>query len=202
MSNHSTKRRTQPNVQAATKRNSRRPAAGAAGFTLVEMLTVMAVIAILAVVAMFSTRQSRKHREMNRLVSEVRSAFKEARSRAITQGVRYAVWLKTDSVQWCQDDCPPQSNNEAGQRFFATGTGARAVKWAPLADFELPSMPAAYDMVSKTVYFFPDGTMDSDLSTSTPEGFTVYFQHDRQSSLKRRLIILPLSGEIRKFNNW
>jgi type II secretory pathway pseudopilin PulG len=166
------------------------------------MLTVMAIIGILAAVAIFSTRQSKFHRQMDKFNAATRSAIEEARSRAISRGVRYAVWLKKDSVQWCEDDCPPQPNQENGERYFAATNGAEAVKWAPVADFNLPAMPAAYDMVSKRIYFFPDGTMDSDLSTDGPEGFTVYFQHKTKPSLKRRIVILPLSGEIRKFNDW
>lgn len=172
------------------------------GFTLVELLTVMTIISILSVVVYFSTRQNRFQREMESFSSEALSAIKEARSRAISRNRRYAVWFTPDSVQWCEDDCPAQNPKESGKRFFATSYGARAKKFAEIADFNLSSMPAATDMLSKRIYFFPNGTLDADLNTAQPEGFTLYLQHDDKTSLKRRIVVLPLSGQIREFYNW
>jgi len=172
------------------------------GFTLVELLTVIAIISILAAVAYFSMRQNRFEREMNGLSSEALAAIKEARTRAISRNRRYTVWFTPDSVQWCEDDCPPQNQNESGKRYFSTTNGARAKKFAEIADFNLAAMPASFDLLSKRIYFYPDGTMDADISTAQPEGFTLYLQHDNKPSLKRRIVILPLSGEIRQFYNW
>ncbi len=172
------------------------------GFTLVEMLAVVAVISILSSVAYFSMRQNRYEREMNRFSSEAIAAIKEARTRAIAANRRYVVWFTEDSVQWCEHDCPPQDEHEAGARFFAGPSGARAVRFADIADFNLAAMPASYEMFSKRIYFYPDGTMDSNPITAQPEGFTLYLQHETKPSLKRRIVVLPLSGEIRQFNIW
>jgi len=171
------------------------------GFTLIELMITMMIAVVLTTVAYFSTRQDRFERDMNDDAAAIMAAMREARIRAINHGVRYAVRFTRTSVQWCEDTCPPQSGKEHGKRYWVP-YGPRAIRYQNLADFNLPAMPSTYVMFSKLIYFLPDGTMDADLSTSQKEGFTLYLQHRKKKSLKYRIVVLPLSGQVRLFKNW
>ena len=172
-----------------------------AGFTLVELMVTLVIVGILSVVAVFSTRRTRFERELDDHAAAIVNAMREARTRAINKGVRYAVRFTRTSVQWCEYTCPPQTNKEAGNRYWAP-KGPRAIKYANIADYNLSSMPSSYTLYSKLVYFLPDGTMDANLSTRQKEGFTIYLEHKRDKKLKRRIVVLPLSGQVRKFLIW
>lgn len=174
------------------------------GFTLIEVMVTMGIIALLAAIAIFSTAQSRYEREMDRFAVAIMNAMKEARSRAVKTGRRYSVQFTSRSVQWCEDQClpTPQPNKEYGERYWSSDKGAKAVKYVAVADFNLPAMPPTTPIISHEIYFYSDGTADGDPSTPTRDGFTVYLQHASKQMLKFRVVILPLSGNIRKFTSW
>ena len=165
------------------------------------MVTLL-IVGILSSVAVFSVRRNRFEKEINDQSAAIMNAMREARTRAINRGIRYAVRFTRTSVQWCEGICPPSSNSPAGTRYWAPSDGSHAIKYANIADYNLPSMPATYTLYSKTIYFLPDGTMDARLTTLQKEGFSIYLNHRRDSKLKRRIVVLPLSGQVRKFLNW
>ena len=191
------------------------------GFTLVELMVAMVIIAILAVIALISTIQSKYDREMDRYASAVIHALKEARSRAISTGRIHVVQFYSDKVQWCEIACPPITPptcapaspgstclppgdvHNYGKQYLALAGGATATHYATVADFNLPAMPARTALAFHEVHFKPDGSMDGKpLDPTAPHGFTVYLQHQEKPSLKYRIAVLPLSGEIRKFTTW
>lgn len=171
------------------------------GFTLVELMITLVIVGILSLVAVFSTRRTRFERELDDHAAAIVAAMREARTRAINKGVRYAVRFTRTSVQWCEYTCPPQTNKEAGSRYWAPD-GPHAIKYANIADYDLPSMPASHTLYGKQIYFLPDGTMDARLTTLQKEGFTIYLEHKQDNNLKRRIVVLPLSGQVRKFLVW
>ncbi|MCD6497788.1 MAG: prepilin-type N-terminal cleavage/methylation domain-containing protein [Deltaproteobacteria bacterium] len=171
------------------------------GFTLIELMITMVIAVVLTTVAYFSTRQDRFERDMDDDAAAIMAAMREARIRAINHGVRYAVRFTRTSVQWCEDTCPPQSGKEFGKRYWVP-KGPLAIRYANVADFDLPAMPSNYSMWSKLIYFLPDGTMDANLTTTQKEGFTVYLRHQKKFALRYRIVVLPLSGQVRLFKNW
>ncbi len=172
------------------------------GFTLIELLVAIVIVGILSTVAVFTTVKNRYERQMDRFEAAIVAAMREARSRAINDRVRYCVYFTRTSVWWCERSCPPLPQWKRGTRFWAVSPGPRAIRWANVADFQLPRMPSTHVMYAKRIYFLPDGTMDADLRTLQKEGFTVYLDHRRDAHLKRRIVVLPLSGQIRTFLNW
>lgn len=194
------------------------------GFTLVELMVGMVIIAILAMIALISTVQSKYDREMDQYASAIIAALKEARSRAINTGRIHVVHFYVNKVRWCEIACPPVTPptcapaspgstclpvgdvHNYGKLYQARTDGPQAVEAATVADFNLPTKPEP-DVDLSTgfheIYFKPDGSMDGKPTDPlAPYGFTIYLKHQDKTSLKYRIAVLPLSGEIRKFNTW
>jgi prepilin-type N-terminal cleavage/methylation domain-containing protein len=174
------------------------------GFTLIEVMVVVAIIAILAAVGVFTVVGNQQKREMSRFSEAITGQLRDARSRAIQKRTRYAVEITRTSIRWCETSCPTASGKDGGLKYSVgrDGVHAQIVSYAKVGDFGLTAKPTTTSMGTFTVYFNPDGSMDSDLTTAIQEGFTVYLQHDRDSSLQYRVAVLPLSGEIRKYDSW
>ena len=187
-----------PSVSSALGDRSR-------GFTLLELLTVMAIIGILAAVAVFSVRKNRSRAAMEEYASNIAYCMKEARTRAVANGRRYAVQITKTSVRWCEQDCPPKQPTTSGielGRTMPSANGAQAVGFAKIGDIGITAAPAQTALTDITVYFLPNGTVDSDLTTSLYEGFTVYLEHEITKALQYRVAVLPLSGDIRRYPSW
>ncbi len=175
------------------------------GFTLLELLVVIAIVAILATAAVFSITAGRNRRAMQEWTSDIAAVMREARSRATASGQRYAVEITPTTARFCQIDCPPNQPNTPGIEIGRTRlglNGARAVYSARQADIAVGAMPPRTSLTKTVLYFLPDGTMDSDLTNSDLDGFTVYLQHSTSSSYKYRVAVLPLSSEIRTYDSW
>ncbi len=142
---------------------------------------------------------------MQEFSSNIVNTFKEARSRAVSNGKRYAVKLTKTSVQWCENDCPPNQPNTPGieiGKVLPAVNDAEAVSFSRTADVGVTPLPAQTALTETVVYFLPDGSVDSDITTPQPEGFTVYLQHATQENIKFRIAILPLSADVRTFHSW
>ncbi|MFH2006390.1 MAG: prepilin-type N-terminal cleavage/methylation domain-containing protein [bacterium] len=175
------------------------------GFTLMELLVTIAIIGILSMVAVFSIRSGRGERAISEHSSNIVNTFKEARSRAVSNGRRYAVRLTPTSVQWCENDCPPNQPNTPGieiGKVHPAVNGAQVVSFSRTADIGVTPLPARTVLTSTVLYFLPNGSVDSDITTPQLEGFTAYLQHDTQERIKYRIAILPLSADIRTFHSW
>ncbi len=184
----------------------KRPKHIARGFTLMELLVVIAIVAIVSVVAVFSIAASRSQRAMQEWTSDIAAVMREARSRAGSSGQRYAVEITPTTTRFCQIDCPPNqpSKNpplEIGRTRLGLN-GAQAVFFAKEADIAVGAMPPRTGLSKVIIYFNPDGTMDSDLTNSVLDGFTVYLQHNVKSNHKYRIAVLPLSSDIRTYSTW
>jgi prepilin-type N-terminal cleavage/methylation domain-containing protein len=175
------------------------------GFTLMELLVVVAIVAILASVAVFSIAAGRSRRAMQEWTSDIAAVMREGRSRATASGQRYAVEITPTTARFCQIDCPPNQPNTAGLELGRTRiglNGARASFWAKEADIAIAAMPTKTALAKVVLYFLPDGTMDSDLTNTDLDGFTVYLQHATNDKYKFRIAVLPLSSEIRTYDSW
>lgn len=182
-----------------------RPTNTARGFTLMELLVVIAIVAILATVAVFSIAASRGRRAMEEWTSDIAAVMREARSRAAASGQRYAVEITPTTTRFCQIDCPPNQPNTPGIEIGRTRlglNGARAAFSAPEADIAVGAMPTKATLTKVIIYFLPDGTMDSDLTNTELDGFTVYLQHATNDKYKYRITVLPLSSAIRTYDTW
>ena len=183
----------------------KRPTHRDRGFTLMELLVVIAIVAILATVAVFSIAAGRNSRAMQAWTNDIAAVMREARSRAAASGQRYAVEITPTTARMCQIDCPPNQPNTPGIEIGRTRlglNGARAVSSAPVADIGTTALPTRTTITKVILYFLPDGTMDSDLSNTELDGFTVYLQHSIDSNYKYRISVLPLSSEIRTYDSW
>ena len=176
--------------------------ATSSGFTLIELLVTLVIIGVLSTVALISVAKNENERQIDEFAAAITAAMREARSRAMNRRVRYCVYLTRTSVWWCERSCPPLPNWQRGVRYWAPRSGPRAIRWANVADFNLRNMPSTHVMYAKRIYFLPDGTMDANLNTLQKEGFTVYLDHVKDRNLKRRIVVLPLSGQIRTFLSW
>lgn len=182
-----------------------RPTNTARGFTLMELLVVIAIVAILATVAVFSIVSGRSRRAMQEWTTDIAAVMREARSRATASGQRYAVEITPTTARFCQIDCPPNQPNTPGIEIGRTRlglNGAQAVSSAKEADIGTSAMPPRVALAKVIIYFMPDGTMDSDLTNTDLDGFTVYLQHDTKDKYKHRIAVLPLSSEIRTYDSW
>jgi prepilin-type N-terminal cleavage/methylation domain-containing protein len=155
----------------------------ARGFTLMELIVVIAIVAILAGVAIFSVVSSRDQRAMQEWTSDIAAVMREARSRATASGTRYAVEI------------------EIGRTRLGLN-GARAAFYSLEADIGTAAMPPRIALTKVLIYFLPDGTMDSNLTNTELDGFTVYLQHDTQDKFKARVAVLPFSADIRTYDSW
>lgn len=183
-----------PKETSARLRSSR-------GMTIVELLVVVAIIAVLAGVAVWSMTPNVNRAQMADFAGEIQNTFKEARGRALLTRNRYAVRLTPTTVEWCETDCPPPAGKEKGRVANARG-GARAVSFAQVADIGLAAIPPRTELGETKIYFYGDGTVDSDRATAVQEGFTAYLQHSIRTHLQHRVAVLPLSGDIRKYDEW
>lgn len=182
-------------------RNARRPTPR--GFTIAELLVVLAVIAILAGVAVWSMTPNTRRAQMSDFAEEIQYHFKEARGRALLTRNRHAVKIDGTTVQWCEDDCPPnQPSGKALGRVGRARGGAKAMSYVRMADIGVATVPTRVALGSTTLYFYGDGTADSDRATPQQEGFTVYLQHANRTSLRYRVAVMPLSGDIRVYDSW
>jgi prepilin-type N-terminal cleavage/methylation domain-containing protein len=182
-----------------------RPTNIARGFTLLELLVVIAIVAILATAAVFSIAAGRSRRAMQEWTSDISAVMREARSRAASSGQRYAVEITPTTARFCQIDCPPNQPNTPGIEIGRTRlglNGAQAAFWAREADIGITAMPPKTALTKAIIYFLPDGTMDSDLTNTELDGFTVYLQHAIKDKYKYRIAVLPLSSDIRTYDSW
>lgn len=171
------------------------------GFTIVELMVVVAIVAVLAGVAVWSMSPNTAQAEIKDFAEEFQYHFREARSRALSTRNRYAVMLDATTVQWCEDDCPAPTGKEKGRVGRARG-GAKAISFARMADIGVTALPTQTSLGTTTIYFYGDGTVDSNRSTPEQEGFTVYLQHSVKTHLRYRVAILPLSGDVRTYDSW
>jgi hypothetical protein len=132
--------------------------------------------------------------------------MKEARGLAVATGRVHAVQIAKSYVRWCEVDCPPNQPNTPGIGLGPTMPavdGAQAASFARVADIGIgnaPAMTAFTDPI--VIYFKPDGTLDSDKTTTQVEGFTVRLNHEKSPGIEYRVAVLPLSGEMRKYSSW
>lgn len=182
-----------------------RPTHANRGFTLLELLVVIAIVAILASVAIFSIASGRSKRAMQEWTADIAAVMREARSRATASGQRYAVEITPTNARFCQIDCPPNQPSTPDMEIGRTRlglNGAEARFSAKQADIAIGAMPAKTALTKVVIYFLPDGTMDSDLTNTELDGFTVYLQHATRSDLKARVAVLPFSADIRTYDSW
>jgi type II secretory pathway pseudopilin PulG len=170
-----------------------------------ELIVVIAIVAILAGVAIFSVVSSRDQRAIQEWTSDLAAVMREARSRATASSTRYAVEITPTTTRFCQIDCPPNQPNTPGIEIGRTRlglNGARAAFYSLEADIGTAAMPPRIALTKVLIYFMPDGTMDSNLTNSELDGFTVYLQHDTKDKFKARVAVLPFSADIRTYDSW
>jgi prepilin-type N-terminal cleavage/methylation domain-containing protein len=196
-------------ISAPLRRGARsRVSVSGRGFTLVEMMVVVAIIAILAALAIWSATANQNQADMDEFSGHILNVVKEARGRAAANGTRYAVQLTPTGVRWCEDQCPSPNQDDhpnGGEigRFRRAVGDSRIVSYAESGDIGVGNRPPLTNMpASIQVYFYADGTADSDRTTAQPEGFTAYLQHGTDSNLQYRVAVLPFSGDVKRYISW
>lgn len=196
------------------------------GFTLVELMVVVALVTILGGLAAISINRDNRTAYIDGFASDIRNVLTEARRRALSTRNVYLVSITPTTVQWCQvsttpdalvnyatlpTTCPavaPAGTEMSGVyqvRGYSAAAGVpkvAAVQWARAADQGLGAV--AWLPMPASVYFLPNGTCDSDLSTPPPQldGFSVRLQSGVESNIVRKIYLYPLGGRPRLTDTW
>ena len=188
----------------------------ARGFTLIELMVVVTLIAVIAGLAMVNIGRTNRYGDLDNFANDVCNSLAIARRRAVATRNIYLVDVTAAGVEWCQVTNQPDNitpaviaalpavcpnpNNYEGARPIQPNSGATVVDWAK--DVDTGQGGVMHNGLPASVYFFADGTADSDLTTTGTQGFTLYLQGTSETQIKRKIYIFPFGGRPRITDSW
>ena len=204
----------------STNRGARgRVTSRARGMTLVELMIVVVIVSIGVTAALASFRAANKVAEIDDFANQIRDVLNQARRRAVATRAQLLdptntnqtglvlVDIRAHQVAWCkatsnaQTTCPspPAAGVEASRTYYSDPE-VQVVNWAKVVDSGQAPPKIA---LPAQLYFFADGTADSDLGTPTiKDGFTLYLQGVTDLNKKRKLFVYPMGGRPRITDSW
>ncbi len=179
------------------------------GFTLIEAMVVLTIIGVLSAVAI-SYAGSSAEDEMIREATQMAAVIEEAHRQGFTHSVYWrpnnAVFrFKSDAYQWCVNSCSVSAGNVTFPKSIQyTLNNIKVVKYV-----YYPEVGGAPEYGATSVstgwhhmFFFRDGSVGRWGSSIFPSGITIYLQHKRDANIKYRLVVMPISGKVRMYDDW
>ncbi len=175
------------------------------GFTLVELMVVLVIMSVLAAVALMSIRGRSRDDDMRNSLYQFISMVRESRRMAISLRQRTVFEFTRETFRWCVGSCLAAPTTTAPQSRVYRMHRVKVLRYARapvLAGFPPGTFTNVNAGVTHRFYFEPDGTMIGATTDTLPQGITLYFQHDDDTTMRRRVPVMPLVGSTYIIPSW
>ncbi len=181
------------------------------GFTLVELMVVIVIIGVLAAMALIYVNPEDKARTARGHAELVSARFEVARQRAIATQTVQRILITEDEV--FHDQAPEKgmladfeitaidsANTWESVHYLHNRPGVSNVSFDAKAHLTAGvSVPSEGDGLDATLYFRPDGSVDSPASGFTSA--TVFIANENRER-KYRVVVFRVTGTSTVFNEW
>ena len=113
--------------------------------------------------------------------------------------------FKNDSYQWCVYSCGLAPGNVTYPKSIVYTLGnVKVVKYVYYPEVEGAPQYATISVNTswKYLYFLRDGSVGRWSAYTFPTGATIYLQHKRDSGVKYKLVVMPISGKVMIYDHW